>query len=43
VVRSCRGGDLEFSGRVDQQMKVRGYRIEPGQIEAAVEKHSRLA
>jgi amino acid adenylation domain-containing protein len=39
VVRYLPGGDLEFSGRVDHQMKVRGYRIEPGQIEAVVAQH----
>jgi amino acid adenylation domain-containing protein len=39
VVRYLPNGDLEFSGRVDQQMKVRGYRIEPGQIEAVVAQH----
>jgi amino acid adenylation domain-containing protein len=39
VVRYLPGGDLEFSGRVDHQMKVRGYRIEPGQIEAVIAHH----
>ena len=39
VVRYLPNGDLEFSGRVDHQMKVRGYRIEPGQIEAVVAQH----
>ena len=35
-VRYRASGNLEYVGRVDQQMKVRGFRIEPGEVEAAV-------
>jgi nonribosomal peptide synthetase DhbF len=32
-------GVIEFAGRTDQQLKFRGVRIEPGEIEAALREH----
>jgi amino acid adenylation domain-containing protein len=38
-VRFLRDGSIEFLGRLDHQLKIRGYRVEPGEIETALARH----
>jgi thioesterase domain-containing protein/acyl carrier protein len=40
LVRYRANGELEYLGRIDQQVKVRGYRIELGEIEAVLRQQS---
>ncbi|MEA2604981.1 MAG: hypothetical protein QOF89_5973 [Acidobacteriota bacterium] len=39
LVRWLPSGQLEFLGRTDRQVKVRGFRVELGEIEAALAEH----
>ncbi|MFJ6571132.1 amino acid adenylation domain-containing protein [Streptomyces sp. NPDC091292] len=39
LVRWLAGGRLEFIGRVDDQVTIRGHRVEPGEVEAALRAH----
>jgi tyrocidine synthetase-3 len=39
LVKWRQNGDMEYLGRRDEQLKIRGYRVEPGEIESALGSH----
>ncbi|GAA3726831.1 amino acid adenylation domain-containing protein [Spinactinospora alkalitolerans] len=39
IVRLRGDGELEFIGRSDSQVKIRGHRVEPGEVEAVLAQH----
>ncbi|GAA2336145.1 amino acid adenylation domain-containing protein [Dactylosporangium salmoneum] len=43
LVRRTPGGDLEFLGRTDDQVQIRGFRVEPAEVEAALAAHPAVA
>jgi acyl carrier protein len=42
LVRWSEDGNLEYLGRIDNQLKIRGFRIEVGEIEARLKQHREI-
>ncbi len=42
-VRLLPSGDLQYLGRIDRQIQIRGYRVEPGEIENTILQHPEIA
>ncbi|MEU4445217.1 non-ribosomal peptide synthase/polyketide synthase [Actinosynnema sp. NPDC050801] len=43
LVRWRGDGTMEYLGRIDEQVKVRGFRVEPGEVESALLRHPDVA
>jgi amino acid adenylation domain-containing protein len=43
LARCLKDGNIEFLGRCDDQLKIRGFRVEPGEIEAVLAKSPDVA
>jgi len=43
LARILPDGQIEFMGRIDEQIKIRGYRIEPGEVTAALDRHPAIS
>ena len=42
LARWLENGDIEFAGRIDHQIKLGSYRIEPGEIEVMINQHKQV-
>jgi amino acid adenylation domain-containing protein len=42
LVRWLPDGNIEFRGRKDGQVKIAGYRIEPGEVESVLQRHPQI-
>jgi amino acid adenylation domain-containing protein len=43
LARSLPNGEIEFLGRLDEQIKIRGFRIEPNEIVRILDEHSAVS
>lgn len=42
LVRRLPGGELQFVARADDQLKIRGFRVEPGEVEGVLARHDHV-